>query len=208
MTPDTVGWRAKSVRSELRERGEPVPPDWKCNDRRTFEDCLARKINEEAETRFAQKVAERLGPGVNLPRDLEWEAFVRHPAVQRHWRSKLGLSGDTRLIHTMGLEEYRALAYTPRVTAEVRKLTDLYHAEALTFADGGANESAGKRAVRALLVPPIALCFSLLGGLVHVFKFSAYTLRFVSPWKIANWSVVSLTLFVVRRSCLLEGQRN
>ena len=48
------------------------------------------------------------------------------------------------------------------------------------FADGGPSEEEGRRAMEALVVPPIALAFSLAGALVHIFKAANYLTLWLS----------------------------
>lgn len=178
MAPDKVPWYAQdSVRADLRKRGLNLPNNWRLNDRRTFEATLIGRAELEANSRYVRETEASLGAGASLAKDLSWDQFVAHPVIQSRWHTRLNLP-IRRLTPALSLEEFTAEVYQPLLEREIAKRDYVYNSSEASFASNRENEVHGKRAVRALIVPPVALAFSLLGGLVHIAKFSIFLLRF------------------------------
>lgn len=191
------------VREAVRKQGVPVPNDWRPSDHATFDRAVRDRVEGDARRRYRASVEEQFGAGAQLPDDLQWDAFVQHPLVQHKWQQGLDLPSSIRLTPNLGVEEYTRLAYQPRIDREVEARVTKYQAPPADFDQGGRNEKLGKDAMRALLVPPIALGFSLVGAMVHIFKFGAYSARFVSSRKRLNMAIIGGVLVATALSAFL-----
>jgi len=191
------------VREAVRHQGVSVPNDWRPSDRATFDRAVQTKVETEAHQKYRASVEAQFGAGAQLPENLQWEAFTQHPLVQAKWRKALDLPASAQLVPTMGVEAYARLAYYPRINHLVDTQVTKYEAAAPDFGPGGRNEKLGADAMRALLVPPIALGFSLIGAMVHLFKFTAYSARFVSSRKRLNMMVIGVILATTALSAFL-----
>ncbi len=181
------------VRDKVRQQGVPVPDNWWPGDRATFNAAIRDKIEREARQNYHGAIEQKFGVGADLPDDLQWEAFIAYPLIQKSWKDDLNrqlnslsqgseqpwkLPDDTQLTSNMNLDAYSKAVYDPLVDHMVDGVIDRYQAPVSSFENRGQNETFGKNAMEALLVPPIALGFSLFGALVHITKFSTYSLRF------------------------------
>ena len=188
------------VRASVRGQGVPVPDDWQPSDRATFNTAVARSVLSEADAQFRAKTQE--AAGAELPHGLQWGDFVAQSAVQSRWRHGLGASPNVMLSPNMGPSAVERDVYGPRVQKETDDRLATLLAPSASFADGGTREVEGRRAMEALVVPPIALAFSLMGALLHIFKATNYLaectlprLRFRSPVIGAAVAVVALSAF-------------
>lgn len=182
-SPERVDSRYKYglVVKGLRERGIAVPEGWAPYDKLAFQRAAADGAKQEADRRFRRVVEHEVGKGVTLPTNLSWGQFVAHPAVQKRWREELNAPAAARLRPTMTADEFSRQIYEPAVAKAVTQEGKRYDALAKEFADGGTQESFGREAVRAMIVPPIALAISLLGAMVHLFKFTNYATQLAAP---------------------------
>ena len=194
--PERIPFYAKGgVRRTVQEKGIPVPSNWEPSDRVTFERVLTGKLNEEIRNRYTESCRNQIG--TELPHGMDWKQFVAHPAMQAKLRSGLRFSGEEKIGAELSFEEFTAAFYTPMLEGKSKEAIAVYHAESAAFGKGGRYEQEGLAAVRGLLVPPIALCFSLLGALIHIFKFSAYVARSVSPRVWRNNGLIAVGLLIL-----------
>lgn len=167
-TPDSVPRLAYGrVRSSVRSKGVDVPQWWRPDDRDTFYEAVARTAKARISDRYQRKA-------YVLPLDLSFSSFVRSEQVQRQWSSKLHADPRVPLTTNMSLSEVTKVLYDPvlkQVLAEKEASTVgrlAYPVEA--FADGRQFSDEGISAVKSLIVPPIALAFSLMGAVFHILK--------------------------------------
>ena len=108
---------------------------------------------------------------------LGFESFLKLPPVQRQWRDAMQVEfDDFEVAYVYDAVEIRNRVYMPllgrRVDVELAKLA----APAQDYADSGRWEDIGRRAREGLIVPPLALTFSLIGGVTHIGKTIGYLL--------------------------------
>jgi hypothetical protein len=134
---------------------------------------------------------------------MSYATFAAHPAIQSRIREAFGydlgkpipLTEDATRIR---LELYEALA--DRIVDD--RIAALRSAKA-EFAPGGKYEREGREAAERLVVPPLALLFSLIGGLTHLLKSLYLTMR-LSPapaWlRLAPLYLLPVALLVALRA--------
>lgn len=168
----------RQVVAQVRANGVPVPDHWQPYDRIAFQRAVGEGVRTSAMRRFERAVERQLGDGASLPLDLTWARFVQHPAVQERWRRDIGAPKSARLRPDMGVQAFGKAVYEPMIAQAVAREARRYDAKTETFADGGRNEEFGRAAMRAMVVPPIALSISLLGAMVHIFKLTNMVVSF------------------------------
>lgn len=182
VTPSSVPrWHWERVRRELYAKGVELPQGWNPANRAAFYAAVAKKIKTESERAFASELRKALGTGETLPVNLDWTAFQRHPSIQRRWREALGVKDNIPLEHKMDLETFREVVYEPQVSVRIEEDLRRLMAEDVEYLDGGRHGELGREAMQALIVPPIALAFSLLGALTHLFKSANYIIILLAP---------------------------
>lgn len=159
------------IRRDVRAAGVYVPDSWHPTDRKGFLAAAVRGPLATARGRLQSAVGEHVPAlaGVELP-DHAASLFTeqaRQPPLLRALGYACIESFDAREAGT-GATGFKRALYDREVDCQ---------AAARTTADG--DPEAGREARRALLVPFIALVFSLYGALAHIAKFALYTLTLV-----------------------------
>lgn len=154
------------VRRELRKEGIQVQDDWRPFDRQGFQAA----VDAQAEQQLRQAHKEKgLGSGSTPIQD--FKVFFAQPGIQREIRRALKIS-DGKLV-------FKPLVYPAAVEADihgplvkeaVREYARVMGSAPEDFAEGGRHGEIGTQAAHRVVVPPLALFFSLLGGGGHLLK--------------------------------------
>lgn len=183
MTPDNVPLRYRArVRSQLRQKGIPVPNNWKLTDRKGFINVYSAKAETTLDGEMRKVLRKHALPETFPINISSFDAFLNQAAIQAAWKKALGMPEQAWLSNGMLVEKFETHAFIPLRESLIAEKRAILLSPARTFADGGALEKLGKDAVRELIVPPIALLFSLVGVIVHLCKTSFYVLRYAIPW--------------------------
>ena len=169
------------VRQQVRSMGVPVPDAWVPTNKSLFRKTVLDGIRKRADAAWDTAIRDALGGSVSLPHGLDWAGFWAHAAVQKRWRGAL-LQDDTRhervvLSPHYAFQDYKRRVYDPVVEDLLRDELKRLAAPANTYATDGGNGDYGHDAMRALLVPPVALTFSIAGMLLHLWKSCGYLTR-------------------------------
>ena len=173
-TPSEV----RNLRAKLAYKGLKLGDDQDPRSEGDFKRAVLGEAVAPAEAAFDAKVRDALGTEGALPRDIDtFERFASQGPVQAKMKSLLGLDASTPMLPVDARgAAFEKNVYRPVSESVQRKLSAAYVGDPASFADGRTNGSLGRDVFRASLVPPVALFLSLLGILVHVFKFSNYAL--------------------------------
>lgn len=181
-TPATVpSFYAGSVRSNVQKK-VPVPNNWRPSDRATFNAVVAQRVQLEALEEFEKK-------SNGVPPNLMMAQFMLNPNVQIKWRDALKISGGVRLTPNLSEKQFAATVFDDIIASDVRKLKADRMAVPQSYAEGGLRAALGRDSIRALAVPPIALFFSLIGALTHLFKCILWAVKIFS--KLPSWAVLA-----------------
>lgn len=161
-------WQCPRIRKNVRSRGVPVPDSWDCWERRTFVLAARNKGHMDARARYVSQ-SERTA-GFVLPDDLpDFEAFLADANVQGRWRKEIGLTRALPL-RLMDLQELERSVYQVILHDNVEEGVRKLEAGVKDFEQGGRYYQDGERAIRSLIIPPLALFFSLFGAVTHFIK--------------------------------------
>lgn len=155
-----------ATRQNLLERGIAVPIEWAPNDRETFINIVlaqgAQAVAEEAEARVEDTL------GIAMPLDLDADGFLASPPVQDRLHEALNPVDPTMTIRLdMDPESFRDSIVAPHYVRHAEQERARLYSDAKDLGNGGAREEEGKRYVRALVVPAIAMGFSLFFALLN-----------------------------------------
>ena len=177
--------RWAEVRRELHQKGIRVPADWHPNDRRRSNRAATVKVRADALKEFRRESGRKLGIEGGLEPGMSFNQFLAHEGIQQKWRESLRLPNDLHLPTNPRVEQLVASVYDPAIIADGKELMRERMAESSRYGDGSDLETVGKDSYRALIVPPVALAFSLLGAITHVFKCLAFAAKAAAP--ISAW---------------------
>lgn len=168
----------RNLRAKLATKGVRMSDDQDPRSERDFKRAVMGEAVKPVEAAFDNRVREALGREGVLPRDIDsFGRFATQAPVQAKMKSLLGMeeAGAAIPVDAQGAA-FEKSVYRPVVDAVQRRLSASYLGDPTVFADGAKDGALGRDVFRASLVPPVALALSLLGILVHVFKFSNYAL--------------------------------
>lgn len=174
-----------SVRQELQRSGVPVAGDWRPNDRVGFNRAVERQVRKEALATFHTQVRNALGVSGDLAPNLGFDELLAHPTIQQKWKASLKLPSQLQLRPKKSVGDFERDVYLPTIKADADRLLRERLAPPTLYADNATLADLGRDSYRTLIVPPIALFFSLVGAITHLFKcatFAVKTRRRILPW--------------------------
>ena len=155
----------------LHKRGVNVPENWRLDDREGFMDALP---GNESRQRYSARMKEIFGPDTTMEPGLSWEAFSNHADVQKRVRTKFAATYPDipltikKIPLGAGVPEFNQVVYRPLIDRLVQRQITRLRLSVYSYEQGQDNYELGRRAMRAVMAPPIALSFSLFFGLVNL----------------------------------------
>lgn len=191
LTPNTVSRGVESkVRRDVQARGIRVPDDWKPSDRSAFNKAVTEKITADAHAAFISGMS-RVDPSFGaIPPGLRLRKFADLDVIQSKWRSQLGYPANVKLVaHEREPEkvQFRHEIFEKVISARLSESKEILDAPEEAFDIGGKYDELGKSYVTKLVAPVIALTFSFLGAIVHVFKLGGLIAQLVVINPIPAW---------------------
>jgi hypothetical protein len=159
--------------------GIPVPENWNLRDKAPFVAAVKKKGMDEIVQNYANAVESMLGKGVHLKPGLSYEQFLALPAVQKKIRDRMyGVDLPKGVIITPAMNDktFEKALYAPKIEQAIADMHEAISASASDFEYGRLADQ-GKDAVKAKILPALAIVLSLTGAIVHIFKFSGYGLQ-------------------------------
>lgn len=150
----------------LRQQGIETSTGWRFSAHQIMLDDITRQLNTDLIKDYDAEVESLLGV-IIAPRTGLLE-FNQLPSIQALYRQVLvGISGDEIPLNLKRDEfgrEYIAPLYSVKLNTMLARL----NSQPGWFADDAPYEESGKRSLRNLLVPPVAIAFSLVFGLLNI----------------------------------------
>ena len=132
-----------------------------------------------------------------IPPGLSFAAFADLPPLVAMMRQALRVPDDIPISANMTAEQFASEVRDPMVTREVDRRISELDFPADTFLDGQEHAAIGREAMEAVIAPALALVFSVLGALVHLYKSTFYLLYSArTPTAVAH-ALVSCMLVAV-----------
>lgn len=163
---------AVQVRQAMLAQGIELPSDWRANDREGFLEAIIAEQSYEIGEQADQSMQQHLG--ASLPLDLDADAFIASQPIQDQLHAALQ-PRDEQMVITLDLkpEQFRYQILLPHYLAYAEAERQRLYDDAQLLANGQPREEEGKQYVRALIVPPIAMGFSLFFALVNAIGLAA-----------------------------------
>lgn len=196
MTPDSVPEAYfNRVRSDVRSSGVPVSSDWVPSDDVGFFKAVASKVRAETDRIYRDRIIKAVG--FYLPPGLSPASFFNHPGIQDKWRNALMYPDGIHLEPGLNSQqEFDRAVYSRVLEISVRKQLAILDSPPKNFGTGGKYEKYGKDSMGVLLAAPIALAFSVLGAVVHVFKTLFFLMQCVTGRSWANGLIKSAVILL------------
>lgn len=177
--PDVCRDATKRVRSD----GIKVGSNWCPDDEKGVAEAIDGKRQDKVQDEWDRRTKQRFG--VVVSPDVTESEFRRLASVQRTVDQKLVDAPCTGGNAYLSGAQFKAKCIDPELSKQRKKLVDTFSAPEAELADGREYADQGRNAVRSLLVPPIAIIFSLAFSLLAL-------LKFVGPWPLKVGLVVAI----------------
>lgn len=171
--------RAMAWRKVRFGSGIPVPENWNLRNKAVFIAAVKQKAKDEIASAYADAVESELGKGVYMKPGLSYEQFLAVPAVQKKIREHLydvELPRGLVISPAMSDSSFEAALYSPQIDKAVSEMRSAISSPAADFERGHLADQ-GMDAVKAKILPALAIVLSLTGAIVHIFKFTGYGLQ-------------------------------
>tara|TARA_B100000745_G_scaffold16345_1_gene11772 strand:+ start:1360 stop:4191 length:2832 start_codon:yes stop_codon:yes gene_type:complete len=172
---------ADKVRSELKKHGITLSPSWRLKDKNTLISALSANAFLEIDSEYSAQITNKLG--TYMPPDLTQQQFLVHPLVVKPLLDALG--GDvqrTKIDLNLSPEVFFEKIHKPKYIAMYNERKRRLLNDGELFDNGEVNEDLGKSYYRSIVVPPLAMSFSLFFGLLNLFAFISTLLALkISP---------------------------
>lgn len=158
---------ADQVRNKLAPQGIHMPEKYRIGSHKGFTRGVISELTARLKESFLQQSKKDMGQAIEPM--LDKQAFVDLPFIQNPLKDALHLAHAHASV-SMNLSElqFRDKILMPVITKELQKERLRLLASAEQFADGQAKEMEGKQYVRSVLVPPVAMGFSMFFALLNL----------------------------------------
>ncbi len=188
------------VRSDVQIAGVPVPNNWRPSDKGGFYAAVANRVRSEALDQFRSQSMAVGAMSVPFEPGMSQSEFLAHPGVLKRWRDSIKAPATVRPVPGLSAAAFDRDVFEKMIEADVRELVRTNYAEVKDYERRGRFYRQGENAYRALIVPPVALVFSLLGAMTHIFKVLAFAVKVFTPVPgrlVAGASAVYLALVIL-----------
>lgn len=155
------------VNNKLQQKGLTLPTSWSLTDRRTFDNAVARKVRQQADSQWRNKMRAK---HIDMAPNLSWTQFQRHSDIQLRIAKRMGDLYVQPTLADWNNRQFKQHIIDPNIQRKTTEYLNVLEAQKAEFADSGAFESTGKSALRATIIPPISMSISLALVLLTVLK--------------------------------------
>lgn len=158
---------ADHVRKQLSAKGIHMPKNYRIHGRDGFVRGVSSELTGQLKKAFMQQAKKDMGEAI-APM-LGRQAFLELALIQQPLKEAMHLNGDHESV-SLNLSEvqFRDQILMPVITKHLEKERTRLLASSGQFADGADKEADGKQYVRSILVPPVAMGFSMFFALLNL----------------------------------------
>ncbi len=174
----------KKARAQVAAKGISLPGNW-CPDN---ELAVATSVSNEAQKRVRAEWEKgtKVKFGQIVEPNLTESQFRNLPSVQRSIREALAKAPCTKGNAYLSAAQFKAACIAPELDKQRIELKSAFSAPVEQLSDGGTHSEKGRQAVKALVIPPVAmsisLFFSLLAAMNLLFKILPKKVLFQSKY--------------------------
>lgn len=153
---------------QARAMGVALPDEWQVNDEQTFFDLAGAAIRAQTLARYRRSIT--AAAGVYLPPGLTRAQFDALPVVQHQATRQISWCRAGAVSFHMSEARFQSEALLPRARLLGEQALQRVRTQGSALGEGQRYAKAGRRYMKDVLVPPIALCLSLFFGLLNAFN--------------------------------------
>lgn len=191
----------KDTVAKLKRDGINLPSTWRLNDKQMFVRTVTEHANKKAMRQFDREVKRFLKEDTIKP-GLTYSAFVKSTAVQNTVKAEMGSAYIKGMRFNWSKETFFTRSIEPKIKKKVQDEIAKLKNGAEAYENGNSLEESGKQSMRSILVPPIAITFSLFFGLWNLFNLGTSILiaglgRFSTKKVKRSISIIILTSILI-----------
>ncbi len=163
---------AKSI---TEREGFKLPDSWQISQFGVLREVITTTLRNAAETEWMEAVEKH---NLNISPNLNWHSFQLQPAIQDRILQEMGRQHYVNpMLADWNDQIFFEKVIEPNIERETKRALNLIQAAEAQFADGAPLAEDGKKALRAVIIPPISMTLSLFLVLMSVLKLPAKALE-------------------------------
>jgi len=164
-TPEVL----QRVNQQLNSDGIVMPTGWQLNDREMLDKVVMQQAKSKIDAEYHKIIIDQVG--VYIEPGLDAESFVSLRHIQTQLRKNLAVEAERKVALNWSPEQFHHAVLKPRFISDYNARKAALLSESSELADGGSKAEQGRQYYRSIIVPPIAMGFSLFFGLFNLFAF-------------------------------------
>lgn len=175
-----------SVFQQLKQQGIQVDSNWVFTEHQVMLESITQQIQERYLQQYNQAVKSKFE--VEVPLRSPLPSFAKIPMMQNYFAQALADLYQEHVALDLDQQTFESLYVKPVYTDKYNALLNKLNADEQWYAADAPYERSGKVSLRNLLVPPIAIAFSLIFGLMNMinllisFVFFIFEERILLRW--------------------------
>nr|WP_239032927.1 carboxypeptidase regulatory-like domain-containing protein [Pseudoalteromonas luteoviolacea] len=199
------------IHTSLIGQGLKLPESWHIGQRLLFAQAVADKVKAEADLRWLQETRKR---GLDLPINLNWQAFQLHPSVQNEIKKNMGEMYVHNVRTDWNKANFKQYVLDPNIDKRTQRYLEMIVDARPHFEEGGKYENAGKQALRSVIVPPISMSLSLFLICLTIIKLPVKAFEVFKPhwgknlswWQVSCIKSIPVILLIVMPVLVISNQ--
>lgn len=189
---------ANIIIGKLKKEGINMPSNWRMKDKDLLIEKLVQHGKKQVDAEYRKQVI--ASTGQYLSPELSQTEFLNHSLVQGPIKDKLEWKSSENISLRLDADQFYQDLHYPRYEKSFMDMKNKLMIDVNLFADGQSKAEEGKDYYRSIIVPPLAMSFSLFFGLLNLFSVFGICCAFVikSPIyaKTVSIGTLSLVFFV------------
>ena len=155
-----------SVFVELTQQGIQVDAEWRFSQHQLMLDRIARQLNDRYLAQYHQDMVEHYA--MSLEPRVSLTDFTQIPMMQNYFAQAFGESYRETVTLDHNQQTFEQKYIKPIYINKFNALVNKLEADEEWYATDAPYELSGKSSLRNLIVPPVAIAFSLIFGLMNM----------------------------------------
>lgn len=172
---------AALLRQRLSEQGITLPISWRITKDRIFVEAVQTAIAKKIRHAWDNEMILKLGYVIEP--NLKFNEFMNTAYVQKRMREIMGEYYVSGVRPNFTRKEFYQKLLLPLVHRYTEKMAEQLNAKTVDFSNGGPYAERAKQYLRLLVIPPVAMFFSLFFGTIAVVKLPVLLLTVYGAWR-------------------------
>lgn len=169
------------LRKQLAGEGILLPDDWRIAKDRVFVEAVTQMLSQKIKRTWDEELTQQLG--YTMEPNLNFNEFMNTPHIQQRMREILGEYYVSGARPNFTRREFYQKLLLPLVARYTTKMAEQLNAPATEFAKDGKYADRSRQYLKLLVIPPVAMFFSLFFGMIAMIKLPTLLLAIYDGWR-------------------------